>query len=215
MSRIAFCQCGWPGFVNDPVTNALLNYDKRCHFPFIFPGTAPGPTFTKSFADTFKYYWNVATLNYNYNVTLPSTIVIAASGTFPPGDSTDEIQLVLPGSLILGFPTGGNWTESGARALGYDAPTSNFIYQVAFSATGLSSDSSVFSSPVASAVVGTVLGVNIPMFEETTATATGSFTVTLGTYWAYDNGKPGPAPNGPIFDTTTGAQLITPVPIDI
>lgn len=50
--------------------------------------------------------------------------------------------------------------------------------------------------------------------DPTEPTITGSMTLEATAYWEYDNSlSPPPGTNGPIFDATTGVQLITPAPL--
>ena len=67
------------------------------------------------------------------------------------------------------------------------------------------------SDPV-SAFSASFLGVSLPMYETAGGdTASGSVTITAHEYWEYRDA----AGNNPAFSSTTGSQLITPIPLGL
>lgn len=213
MARIATVLCG-P--VDDP-----LNPDYRSLLPpfAILANITPIPNVKRSSVDTRDLAWKVKTLEYSFNITLPNSTVIMGSGTSSPCNAVVETDLECATGITMGIRgTVAGWSDTGCFVADYDHTAQQFIYDPQFVSEGISNDPATFPTPVLTAIVVTVLGINIPMYCETGGTATGFLTIDIpatGGYWPYDNSKSALPSDGPIWDTDTGAQLIIPTPPDI
>lgn len=205
MSRIAGSACG--GSKDDP----------RNFFPWGDNGTAwpattyPGsPDFT--FDEWFELAWRIQ--------------VLAVTATYTDGGGTPWSKSIT--CLLWGSNTDGVQNDNpvpdetfircqaGSTGLSVSVqpnptvPASTMTFTMNLFASAFNSGTGLFSTNMDGTSPGlgdppitTFLGKLLPV-----AGASGPHALTLSAYtwWGYDNGS------GPIWDTATGAQLITPVP---
>lgn len=220
MARNASCICGAVPDIVDPAAvgyNPLWNRSTLIFPTCVMQGPPPLPTgsFIYPWQDTIKYLWRVNLVSYNF--ALVSTPVgggsptnITASGTVPAmanNASADENGLICLGAAqtqITSPPPGGQITLAS-----YDLTTTDFTFNVDFPTFTRS------ASGLVSAAVMTVLGQNVLLYDSPTQTYTGTIDIAISSYWAYDNGLSLLSTDGPVWDTTTGAALISPTPITL
>lgn len=181
------------------------------------PGTLVGTPVTawpSTFTEIFDFVYRYAHLHYDYSIDLPDGSHIASSGD--ASIVSDEIGLICNSSYsyklgdTLHFPTAGISPSS------YDNVTKAFTLGYQFVGSGISSSSTGLASPLATTIVVNMLGNTFTFYQESTDpfVASGTYDVTILDWWPYDDGIGGGAPHGPIYDATTGTQLIFPLPLD-
>lgn len=172
------------------------------------------------FGEAFALVYKIALLDFSYNINTPSGGNISNSGT--GAMVNNETQLICNSNYIYLFDIGDpNWASAGILLDGYDNGTKLFALEYSFlgaGASGISSDSSSFASPIATTVSANILGHIFTFYQESTDpfVASGNYTVGINSYWAQDDGTVNnPATNpfgGPVWDTTTGALVLSQVP---
>lgn len=242
MSRIAFCQCGFidPAAMNQTPSLSPLNgwfLESSAH-----ASTEPGwavPSlllpFPMPMEDLILLFWRAREITVTYDITITPTdggdstnisgsAVIAVSTiisgpTYVPLD--DEQQLITDNSSTLLFATNGDpliflWLNS----LSYDGtnvwPQIEFGGSLSGSVPGLQfyDDPSFFATSITFTSTS-VPGINgVPIYTvDGLDSYSGSITFEITRYWQYaSTATPLPPDPGPVFDETTGVQLIVPAP---
>ncbi len=215
MSRLAFAQCGWtPTLASDAI-------DHRCFFPpaFTWPSVyvvtnGPG-TYTADFDETFSFYWKRKLTRWDWNIGTPGTTTTPNGTDVNFHRITDEKFLVCGVRADTSFNSGAFNPLSCTISLSdYDADTQLFAFTPSTGALNVFQFDPAFG-PLATTVV-TIFGNVIPVYYDGVFSDPGGFVTasipTSGAYWEYDNDKTATPEDGPIWDTNTGAQLITPIP---
>ncbi len=202
MSRIAFAISGF--------TPVLPTTDDRCWFDWVIPqGTSDPGGFneTTEFAWIFCNRLRACSASFNY------TSDFFGSPTAYTGSGVVQIQ---NGTLAseLDLITG----RFGEQAYNFSSTDGNIAaffesyldlnlwhFRCEFAGHGISSVP--FLGGSTSGVTVNILGHSLPMYAAAGVTATGNFSLTQNEYWAYAN-----ADGVPVWDTTTGEELITPPP---
>lgn len=128
-------------------------------------------------------------------VTLPSTVV---SGTDPVTGRTYFFifyQLGQVGSVgLVDYDNTHKTFGFSPRIGGSDFPVGNSTFGM--------------TNPM-SAGTATILGHSVPLYYDAVGgtTYSASLSVSINSYWPYDNGVAGGPPNGPKYDSTTGADV--------
>lgn len=208
MSRIAFAQTG---FLTSG--QASLNHPMNGWFWPDPPQAVGTPILHITPQEAFDLFWRIKKLRVfgEYNSDPPfgpdtpfnftTSIGFATSGVA----YSSEQQLLVP-RFVTGPGTGWDDAASGAS---FELTISNLWPRLADSMVGIILDmraggagtTDPFSFGVPSALVATFLGYSVPTWFISGGT-TGTVTAEIAEYWTYDG----------IYDATTGAQLITPLP---
>lgn len=236
MSRIAFCICGFqgPGTSGTPSLSPINGWFWLTD-PFFSPNISGLPYV--SWQDCFALAWNIKEITITWDLTAitpgsagPVTTTPNGSQVIPIFNGGVNVPVANEQGLITGFNNayiafqffgGGDIQEffiPVGPAIDGTAPdiTSGLSWlqlTIVFltSPPGTTGSQLTAGSAAPTAAV-TVTSSTIPSFagmqfnEGQGSTWTGTISIEATAYWPYDNGT------GPIFDATTGAQLIFPVP---
>lgn len=214
MSRIA-CEVLGAGF--DPADPDYRLFFKYALNPLTYPAIT-GNTFAQAFAvyRQIKQY----RYDFNFDVTLSGGggPINYAGGDFTYQQSVvsgDELELICNGFASVRVNDGGIDFAIGLCA--YDIGSKLFSFgSGSIFATGLSLDPSLATGG-GTALDFTFLGQSATVYADPSiVSAVGTFDISIASYWEYDNGLPpfpvGSPTDGPVFDGTTGGQIINPAP---
>lgn len=226
MSRLGFSLTGWsdPGDGDPSLTNGwFLQAQPET-------STTPIDSHPQPFTvpDCVLLCWRAKKLTFTYDVTyadsgpIPPPPPIEYAGSFDcTQGATDEKQLVGSGVTFAGSDSVGAFTIVPTDvqlitgqlwpALGIGgAVFGGLTFANAADADPTDQTPITFSSSSIPSLNG------IPVYAVGGAPTdwTGTMSVEVSEWWPYDNGKPGGDPNGPIWDATSGDQLIFPLPQD-
>lgn len=97
------------------------------------------------------------------------------------------------------------------------AKTFNFVPVISWSPSVTLRNQTVGMIIPTLAGTATIFGNSVPMYFDAAggSTCTASLSVSVNSYWPYDNGLTALPTDGPIYDASTGAQLITPTPLGL
>lgn len=233
MARIAFCVCG---FLTDgsAASIAPLNGWFWLQEPTAAPDILPSMDFPiiYSAADGVLLAWRIQTLTLTWDITFtpdgesPQEFSGTQSGNIESGavdlsDETDLVNVVGDTEFLLqNLETGNATLEIFMFRMCLDAEGNLYIATSLTFSTGVIG-LSIYPDPDGEESGISITSSSIPSFDGVPlycssppgGSYSGTVSIEATSYWAYDNGlSPPPSTNGPVFDTTTGAQLITPAP---
>lgn len=215
MSRTAFALRGWQGTTGDT----------RCYFPNAFLNQSPSNGFIATFDEAIPLAWRDVSLDVDINVTWddgsgPQPVVF--SGSFPifwlvadPIESEIDIGCQPRIEWIMDSSVGSikPYVLITIRMDSFDPITKLYLFGVTlnyFVVTG-GIDNVVQAAPGGiggSGIAFNCLGHGIALYDYVGASS-GAIDITVGSYFGY--ASTGVA--NPIYDVSTGVQLITPVPL--
>lgn len=203
------------GFQEDGFGFDRQNPDYRCFFKFqIGPPPTGVPTFREDFLTTYKWFRRTAVLSFTYDIDVDGPFFTgnlsgsgqAATGFPAPGS---ELSVGCCTRVASSFSDStGNLISCGVQVLDYDSDSQEFIWYPQFILKGgINSDPNSLGDPVEVDVAVTILDQTIQLYAENGVTASGTFDITVQSYWPYQHSF-----YGPIWDSVTGDQLIDPIP---
>lgn len=232
MSRIGLCITGFQD-ASDPTQAPPTLSPLNCWLWLVkvpLP-TLPDPNYPLIFTtdDAVNLSWRAKELTLTYDLTqtdpvsgdstnFTGSIVMEMMNT--TGDTiSDEQNIVgnLGQTIFTGTDANGVF-EILPGFTGLDSVSNDLYIELQMNLLGLSLSGFGGSTPTSVAFTsGTIPSMGGSIVYDPVPSDAPTWTGTIGleitAWWPYDNGlSPPPSTNGPIWDATSGAQLITPVP---